>query len=353
MPRGSYLIQVRRENLGMTQVDLAVDADLSRGVIQKAERGVKCLRSGTLQKIAESLGLDLVDVIHPDDVGSPDAFSRWPWSLSEFMEPKIVPPEHAYCRDASDADFAARSMRQMWTEHLARCGDAETDQGFQQADEKLNAETEAYCQRYVSTWKANPNTILFATSGEQRTGVCVVLPVTDKAFLSLRNGEISFMDVGPDDILPQSQNLVIDSAVELNPDQPVPWFRVVGSLKFALFYQIAALSIDAKASSFRMVSFTASETNTRRLRNMGFLKTKVVMPQYDYTICEFSMDPGKINDGCDHADVLPRSTTTGHYASLYQKFTLSKLRIQARRNVIGRSAQLYGRIAKRQSERTA
>ena len=277
-----------------------------------------------------------------------DAFERWPGSLWNFVKGSVTPSAQAHCRSLDDVRFATNAMRREWDRHLRRAGDLAEDDVALRAHRRLNELGDAYDRRYEAIWHANPGTILFSTAGEHRAGMCFVHPVTDEAYESLSRGEISFMDIGADAILPQSQNLVLDSAVEIPCNQPTPWHRVVDSLSFALFYQIAALSIDPTAPTFRMLGFGASPINLRRLEDIGFVQRGMTMPQYDYCLCEFSTAGG----GPRGEDAFKRAATTGHFAGLFRKFQLPSAE-DAKRMMIRRALKLYGPAARRRIHRVS
>ena len=67
-------IQRARDAMGWTQENLVFESQqceglrLSRSVVQKAERGREKCNPSTLLRIAELLGVDDDDVVHPDDL---------------------------------------------------------------------------------------------------------------------------------------------------------------------------------------------------------------------------------------------------------------------------------------------
>ena len=61
-------VKEARENKGMTQVDLAVAADVGLGTIQRIEGGmIEVAQVGTLRKICNALGITLVSLFAQND----------------------------------------------------------------------------------------------------------------------------------------------------------------------------------------------------------------------------------------------------------------------------------------------
>jgi transcriptional regulator with XRE-family HTH domain len=52
-----------REERGLSQVKLAARADLNPATVNQIERGARNASPGTLRKLAEALGVSLVDLI--------------------------------------------------------------------------------------------------------------------------------------------------------------------------------------------------------------------------------------------------------------------------------------------------
>lgn len=359
MPRArSAFIRQRREELRLTQLDLALEAGVGVRTIQLAESGEDRNSSNrTLRAIAEILRVDYEEVLYVEGdahgVGDlpdadRDAFQAWPWSLSDFIAGRAAPETHGFCRSFEDAKFAIRSMRDSWSKHLERCKSHHDNNEFAQADEKLSREYIQYESRYLRIWQANPNTILFSTIEQERSGICVVLPVTKKAYTGIRDGSLSFMEIESTDILQESQFLILDSAVEIPCANNRQFYRVTNSLSFALFYQIALLSENPVESSFRMVGFGASPINLERLGGIGFSPCGVEMPDYGFQVCEFALESDEQTE-----ETFKRSLTTLHYANLFKIFSLTSASLNEKRRMIRKALRLYQRTAKTYARRTS
>lgn len=357
MPRArSDFICQRRQELRLTQLDLALRADVAPRTLQRAESGKDENSShGTLRAIARILDVDYEEVLYSEDgtdtnrrleAAERDAFHAWPWSLSDFISGEATPDPNAFCRSVDDTKLAIRSMRDSWSKHLERTQSLGEVNEFSQADEKLSREYERYEHRYLKIWQTNPNTIVFATDSQERVGCCVVLPVSKPAYDDIRNGTRSFMEINASDVLHESQYLILDSAVELRCTSKPQLFDSSYSLSFALFYQIALLSENPVAESFRMVGFGASPINLERLAGIGFSPCGIKMPDFDFQVCEFS-----IEDDEQSEETFKRSLTTLHYANLFKIFSLTSVSISEKRKMISKALRLYQRTAKSHASR--
>ncbi|MFG0263382.1 MAG: helix-turn-helix domain-containing protein [Novipirellula sp. JB048] len=340
MPKGSIKISQTRKELGLSQRELAVQAGIAVRTLQFAEAGKQRLSAKMLRRIAAALELPYEQVIQ-ERVPSEDQFDSWPWSLSQFIQRKTVPSEQAFCEDEADVCNIIRRMRESWSVHLEGSPASEYDEIFQAGNRKLNEHYSDYEARYLSLWQRHPQTLIASTSDGVRNGASVVLPVTDSAYERLRDGKLSFMDIGPEDVLDESQNLVLDSAVEFADTRTPAWYKVTDSLSYAVFCQIAMLAKDPLADDFRMISFGASSTNMRRQKSIGFLYSTKVMPGFDYPICEFAQ---QYDGGSD--DTYTRVSTTAHYAHLFHRVVGSKFRSATRRRVIVKALSAFQRVVK-------
>ena len=320
MPRGNGRIRKRRNELGWSQLQLAIAAGVSQRTVTFAEAGESSLTSAKLSQIAQTLGMTCEEASKKEESREEDRFGALPWSASKWIQEWTQPEPEAFCVDALDVKEVLSVMRENWHLHLER-GDAQEHfdgETFCDADEKLNQSYFHYEQRYLSLWKRCPSVLMLATSNGLRTGASIVLPVTDSAYERLRDGEISFMEIGADDLCDESQNLVLDHCVEFSNKPNQSWYRLTDRLSYTIFCQIALLAIDPNAESFRMISFGASPINIRRLAGVGFHEYGVRMPEYGYSMCEFSVDAGRQDD-----DAYSAASTWTHFAHLAKRLSPS------------------------------
>lgn len=338
MPRANYRLKEKRQALGLTQEELAEEAGVSRRTVQRAEEGNEHTIA-VLESLAAAVDLEYDEIVD----NQIDAFSDWPWKLFQYLKPSLLPKADAYCLDELDAIAAIRRMREQWFHHLKRTESSLLNQEHFEANDLLNSEYQEYQERYVRIWKKNPSSFLYAVNNGIRVGLCFVLPVTDAAFERLLNGEISFMDISAGDVLVQSQNIILDSAVEFENASKKPWFQLTDDLSFAIFHSIASLSVRPLDRSFRLLGFGASATNLDRLRTVGFQATGTKMPKYGYEICVFSSSSRELKAGTSH----DQFTTLGHYARLLKRIIPRKPSLQTKRRLVSLALQAYKSIASR------
>ncbi|MCM2374126.1 helix-turn-helix domain-containing protein [Aporhodopirellula aestuarii] len=331
MPRGSSKIRLARKKLGQSQLQFALNAGVGVRTLQLAEGGKDEVSAKTLKRIAKAAGLSPDAACYHDDALIDDDFDKLPWSMSRFIRKRVGPDNNSFCRDEADAQAVIGQMRENWIVHLQNTKPEEDETFFFEADNKLNEHYFSYEQRYLSIWEKNPATLMLASHGEERRGVSVVLPVTDEAYERFHRGEISFMELSEDDILFESQNLVLDSAVEFCGTGNPAWYRFTESLSYSVFCQIAMLSIDPTAEDFRMISFGASPLNFKRLLSIGFQDSGSVMPEFQYPICHFAAHDSELTDRS-----YVQATTTTHYAHLFKRFCKTPSRVSATRHVVTR-----------------
>lgn len=325
MPRGSSRIKDIRTSQGLSQLELATRADVSQRTVQFAESGTKQMKKSVLQAIAGALEVGYEEIIDECE----DAFLEWPWGLSKFVRTRCLPENAAFCTDEADAIAAIRKMRDSWQSHLESTGSDRATSVFGKADQLLDREYEFYEARYLAIWKKNPNTILFGVCAGVPSGVTVVLPVTDLAYDRLCNGHCSFMDITDADILPESQNIVLDSAVEFGESPLRRWYQVTDALSFAVFHQISRLSQAPTGPSFRVLSFAASPTNLNRLATIGLMPNGNVMPKYRYSICELAGNNSDLDN-----DRFNKVSTWTFFTSLWKRMLPKGATLRLKRRLL-------------------
>ena len=340
MPQGSSILRQERQRLGLSQLDLAIRATVSVRTLQFAEGGKANVSSKKLGLIASELGISFAEASKDESLAD-DQFGRLPWSISRFIREKADPGPEAFCNDLDDALVVIREMRASWKEHLQYTSEDQSDELYELGDQKLDEAFFVYQQRYLSIWKKHPGTIQLAHCNGIRCGVSVVLPVCDSAYQRLRDGEISFMDIDDDDIEEESQNLVLDSAVEISGVGQTPWHRLTDSLIYAVFSQIAVLSKDPCADDFRMISFGASPLNMKRLLSLGFQDCDVSMPEFGFPVCEFSLK-ALDKSGPQYAN----ASTTAHFARLLKPSSLSAVKLTAKKRIVTAGLKSLQRVVK-------
>ncbi|OYP32977.1 hypothetical protein [Rhodopirellula sp. MGV] len=335
------LIRDRRVELGLSQQDLADAADVALTLIVDVESSVYTREFAALESVGNILGFQLDEMTSPGASVRPteQAFASWPWSLSSYVQNHLLPDDLAYCRDKDDARASIEQMRDGWREHLRQCG--EEVEEFQLADDLLNQERDRYVDRYVKLWQANDETLMHPIVDGQRVALTVVLPVTAKAYEAMRNGQISFMDIGPDDVLPESQHIVLDSAVEFSCDPPPATKKVANAISYSVFYQIAVLAKDPSADDFCMLAFAASGTNIQRLAAIGFIDHDVTMPNYGYQLCEFRADNKDLPN-----NIQERRESISFFAGMFRRWVAGDKTLRRKRRMILGTLSVFHKLVK-------
>ncbi|MCC9601182.1 helix-turn-helix domain-containing protein [Stieleria sp. JC731] len=347
-PTRGHLIRDRRLGLGLTRQDVANAAGVSVSFVDAVESGQVTSEFASLENLGGILGLQINEMVAAGEGIRPtdSAFANWPWSLSGYIQSHLLPIQDAYCVSENDARNSIAKMRDSWEVHLQNASEDVAE--FRIADRLLDKERERYIDRYLGVWRKNDEAVLHATVDERRVGLSVVLPVTDRAYEALRSGKISFMDIGHEDILPESQNIVLDSAVEFPLDDQIPAKRVANAISFAVFYQIAVLSVDPSADDFRLISFAASSTNIQRLAAIGFVDQEIQMPDYGYQICEFLAN----NADLSH-NVRERSESLSFFAGMFRRWVAGDRAVRRKRRMILGAISIFQKIVKsRRRDRT-
>ncbi|TWT98829.1 helix-turn-helix domain-containing protein [Neorhodopirellula pilleata] len=341
MPRGSDQIREARQARGLTQLQLAVRAGVSVRTLQFAEGGQVSVSANKLEQIANWLDLSYEQACCVEDRVEDDELARLPWSLSRFIQTRAAPPAEAFLHDEEAVLAVVRRMRDNWKWHLDRDADDPATELFERGDRLLDESLSLYEQRYLAIWKKNPACFQLARCGGVCSGLTVVLPVTQTAYQRFRNGEISFMEISAHDIQQESQFIVLDSATDFPGSGKVPWRRMTDSLAYALFHRIAMLSRDPSADDFRMLSFGASRLNLQRLISLGFEDCQTSMPEFDFPICEFSLNGRQELD-----DNYANASTTIHFARLLRPFKPSVAKSAMTKRIIRAGLKTLQKLVK-------
>lgn len=344
VPRCNQELRRIRKDNGLTQTELAARALVARRSLQNAEAG-KEVTLETIVAVAQVLRVKTKCLIDEDPR---DAIQEGPWTAYRFLQQLSQPKPESFCHGPADVTEAIRQMRYGWDRQMkeASNGDSRYDQGYNRVRE---IDWDSYLERYLLIWQRNRNSILFSTRAGVRTGVSVLLPISDEAYEKVLTGQHSFLDVTDDDIRPQSQNLLLDAAVEFPEFAPHSRYEVTGSLFFAILFQIASQSQDPIAKDFRILSFGASAANTARLEANGFTTMGSTMPEFNFPIYEFAASTTSTKT--DIKEFAVRATAT-HYAGLISHFVRGSS-IHVKRRFLCYAAWAYGQWLSGRNARSA
>ncbi len=333
-PNGVLLKQERMRR-GMSQADLADAAEISRRTVQFIEAGKEGVLTSSIHAVADVLNIDHADAIVDDSnmIDNHESFSIWPWRLFEFLGKRMLPGELAHVGTRAEAESVVLSTWNGWLAHLSNITKTKTVRPT--AIEKWNRKD--FIERYLKIWETHPDSLMCSSVDGQRSGVSVLLPVTDETYNAFVTGQISCFDITADDLVEESQNLIYDCMVEF--DGPVMRKRhhITNSISFISFFQIAVLSQSTIAADFRIATYGGAEENIGRMTNAGLIEADAKTPDFGDRIWEYS---GHFEKGFHQVsdDVLDRSATGAHYVAMMKRWANSKARnrmkVKAARNAI-------------------
>ncbi|MEL7499526.1 MAG: helix-turn-helix domain-containing protein [Planctomycetota bacterium] len=337
MPRANQQLKELRLQRGLTQAELAARSRIAKRTIQFAEKGQN-VSLDTLNRLADAMNVGVAEITLSRGY---DALLEEPWSLYRFVVKGLMPERAAFCDDLRDMRNGIEQMRKSWETHLRENADIRDSRYASAFRAQKGQYRDIYERKYARLWEANSNTIVFATSNGLRNGVSVVFPVTDDAYSALKNGNLGFLEIDKQHICQHSQNLVIDSGVEYDVNQPFD--QISSALRYASFFQVAFLSEDLSNTNFRMLSFGASSANSSRLEANGFVVHSTKTPDLGYPIYEFTSDNSDLS-----GDRQLRKSTIAHYASEFKmRITNSKLGLKAKRKIMLWTARIFQNLINR------
>lgn len=335
------LLKARRRRRRVSQIQLASTADTSRENEQDLEDG-KTVKRGSLQAISEALENELQEESKDSacfqEQQNLDFFSSVPWGLHKFASSKLSPNSPSFCFNASEMEHDL--LKQLETcfreNYLTRLPVEKRSAFFDSTPEMLSSS--GFVRRYLSIWRANPYTIAFSSISNQRTGVSVVLPVSETTYKAFIEGRISCYEISGKDILAESQFLIFDFLLDYRAFEDQK-HSVVNSLPFLGFYQLATLATNPTANDFRLTTFATTPPNVTRMNRAGFQKLPSQTPDSKLPLWELSMK-GNYYDGLENA------STVAHFVDLKNRF-LRRSRAKASLLALQLVARVFKKSAKK------
>lgn len=328
MAHASPQLKQVRQDLGLSQLQLAMRAGVSSRTIQFAESGHSVSKS-TLRRIATALDMECDQLIRIDSGTGQDAFVDLPWSIADRFRSNRLSDQGTTCRTEAEVVDVIRQLRENFQIQIQKWGSPQNQQKALLRDEAINRAYFRYEQRYIDFWRKNPNCIRLDRHADSVCGVSIVLPLTSDAFNSFRNGELAWLDIAASDLMDQSQHLLLDSVTEFVSQCRRPWYQVTESLSFVSLAQVASLATRPGQSDFEMVSFSASPLNERRLNTIGFIGAQSSEPEFGYPVFWFGESPQILAK-----DEYANWSTCKHFASLIKSIDQSSLRRRLARSLL-------------------
>lgn len=202
----------------------------------------------------------------------------------------------SYCRNEDDLMFAARMVMECLPVHegLTLSG----REAIAYSEGVMKRSLEEYARTLLTFWQANEHSVLFATlrRGDtvERTGVMVVVPITEDFKRRFYAGEADEATITAADLAPRS-NYVLGCAVAENRaiDQRRDKMRRNWTHSRTNIYQLASLFLPVHHDAWQphIVTFLGSSENARRLRSYNFLPVGVKTNLTGRDVVEFAPPP--------------------------------------------------------------
>ncbi|WDQ18262.1 helix-turn-helix domain-containing protein [Rhodopirellula sp. P2] len=335
-----------RQSLGWSQLQLAMRAGVSSRTVQFAESGQN-VSLGTMRRIATALGMESDQLIRIDPGTGQDAFADLPWSIADRFRTHRRFDQGSLCRNEAEVIEIVRQLRENFSIQIQKWGSTQSQHHALLRDKAIDEVYFRYEQRYVELWRRNPACIRLDRYDETVGGVSITLPLTAESFRAFRAGELAWLDISADDLVDQSQYLLLDSVTEFTNQCRRPWYQVTESLSLVAFTQVAALAEHPNRSDFEMVSFSASPLNERRLSTIGFVAEPAAEPEFDYPLFWFGEDSRILTK-----EEYSNWSTFKHFTTLIKSVDKASLRRRMFQNLLSMVKRLQ-RPAKRSLVRRA
>jgi hypothetical protein len=141
----------------------------------------------------------------------------------------------------------------------------------------------------LSWWEFDRWTVAFARGKRHRTGMNVVLPLTEQAYLAMKSGQRQGHEVARSELTRPSRFLLIPCSAE-HPAAPLPGEGNITEYNlYAILTQVGALSAvrgDEWLKPIHALSFAATPLSRHRLRQAGYKPLGVMMPGRDIEFYE-------------------------------------------------------------------
>ena len=310
------LIREARKRIGLSQIEVACQADVSRRTVQNAEAGKDGVKRSSVYAIAEVLGveLDTPERTESEQIPNSESFSYWPFGLFQFVRAKLKPSEAAFCTNEAEV---REVLENMWHNLHSGLQDLPADlrNRFRISYPKFVTKN-GYIERYLSIWRANPMSLSFSSAQGKRTGVSIILPVSEDVYSDFLNGELGSFDLVGSQVLPSSPTCIFESLALFADyrDQP---HTMTDALSFVAFHQLAVLSGDPQAGSVRLGTFATRDQNVKRMRKAGLSAKQTRTPKLNFQVWELSEDNWRDSAGDDQV----RSSTLLHFTQLRRRLT--------------------------------
>jgi transcriptional regulator with XRE-family HTH domain len=309
-----------RKELGLSQLSLAVNAEIAPRTLQKAERGENVDHS-TFHKIMETLRLskrqkdeEQVDARRGTngageelDVAaflvqekSEDGMLNHPATLHEPDDRYRLYLKHSKaCLSERDLELfldKGRELDQSQYERFLKEPDAQDFlPGISILQQKSSDEDWEW---FMMAWLSNREAFRIVRVGTEVVGLSGILPLTRDAYDAVRAGRLAYMDITSDQILPSSNYLLLESGNEVTNTNR-KFSDVTSLIQTTVFCHMATMIDDVNQSDLRIISFGYIPESQDRLIANGFEVLDTRMAKYGFKLLEFTFDPEGLGENLE------------------------------------------------------
>ena len=308
-------IRAARQRMGLSQIEVARLADVSRRTVQNAESGDSRVKASSLRAIGDAVHLDFHDdgtLIEEASVSNVASFGYWPFRMFKFVSARISAGQQAFC---DNEDEFRDALETLWQNFQAGLADFCPHKAARlQEHHPSFCSKKGYVARYLGIWRTAPQCFSFSSIGQQKTGVSIVLPVGERTYQQFVSGNRSNFGIGGDEILPSSPNVIYESICPF-PDHGARSHSLGDSLAFVAINHLSAVLPYVRTHGCSIASFGAHSANINKLRSAGLKPIGTEIPGLKFPIWQVSNQ----HDADLSEDQDIRSSTTLHFLSLRQR----------------------------------
>lgn len=311
----SSQIREVRKQMGLSQKEVAALANVSRRTVQHAESRNSSVKLSSLQAIANVLDFELQggeSTTNAAYVPNVNSFGYLPFKMFKFLGARIAPNELAFCYCEREFQAILEILWQNFQRGLLNCCPSIAKHVTEQHPKFCNKA--GYLERYLGIWRANPKAFSFSSTGGRRSGVSIVLPVSEHVFKEFIKGQRSNFEIQGDEIVGNSSTIIFESIALFSDSREKP-HSIGGTLAFTAINQLANVLPYVRTNACEIGSFGAHAENIDRLQSVGFQPVGTKIPRLNFPIWRISNRGDLPYD----EDVEVRSSTSLHFLSLKQK----------------------------------
>jgi transcriptional regulator with XRE-family HTH domain len=308
------LIRVARKKMGLSQLEVACLADVSRRTVQNAESGKSGIKMSSLRAIGDAVHLDFHNggmPVQETSVSNVASFGYWPFRLFKFASSRISSGQQAFCQSEREFLDALEILWQNFETGLASFSPHKSARLLKTHPQFCRKA--GYIDRYLGIWRAAPQCFSFSTIGQQKTGVSIVLPVAETTYAQFVSGQRSNFDIGGDEVQSTSPKVIYESICPF-PDWGTRSHALSDSLAFIAINHLSMVLPYVRVFGCDVASFGAHSENIKKLQSAGMRKVGTEIPGLEFPIWHVSNQ-----ENPDFSDEDIHSSTVFHFLSLRQR----------------------------------